>query len=108
MGQESARNYVETQRGGTDEILNTLLKDYKDGSHKDQDINYNQGILLADEDAKGPVRLCLLLDDGPLGLFSFARRMDHLNEKQHTAQISKDIKCDSIVGINNLDLETNI
>ncbi|KAG9131362.1 hypothetical protein Leryth_026690, partial [Lithospermum erythrorhizon] len=98
-----------------DEILNTLLKDYKDGSHKDQgwpafmpayivskaalnaysrilakrnptlkincvcpgfvktDINYNQGILSVDEGAEGPVRLCLLPDDGPSGLF-FVRK----------------------------------
>ncbi|GAA0183107.1 hypothetical protein LIER_30579 [Lithospermum erythrorhizon] len=59
---------VSSSMGGLKNIPNEWAK-----RMLNDDINYNQGILLADEDAKGPVRLCLLLDDGPSGLF-FVRK----------------------------------
>nr|POE56963.1 (+)-neomenthol dehydrogenase [Quercus suber] len=52
-----------------DEVLNEYLKDFKEGSLETKDINHNPGYLTTNEGAERVVKLALLPNDGPSGLF---------------------------------------
>ncbi|KAK6162386.1 hypothetical protein DH2020_002227 [Rehmannia glutinosa] len=77
-----------------DEVLNVFLKHFKEGSleakgfrincvcpgYVKTDITYNTGVLTVEEGAESPVRLALLPDDGPSGLFFVRKEVSSFEE----------------------------
>ncbi|KAL7121294.1 hypothetical protein ACP275_02G174200 [Erythranthe tilingii] len=57
-----------------DEVINVFLTDFE------KDINYNSGVLTVEEGAEGPVKLALMPDDGPSGMFFLRKEVSSFVE----------------------------